>query len=315
MCFLRYNSGSLLERLLFAPTKRMKISAKNALRALKQNWPEKKFPRSEISEYLKIYKNKIIVIKYGGSTIEDKNMLNNFAKNICLIKSLGMNPIVVHGGAPQISKKLRENNLGTVFKDGLRITNKKTLNTVKSILVNQVNPLLCKKIKKYGGRAIGFKEIKNTIITGKPVNLKKYGLVGQPTKINKRKILKLLAQELIPVIAPIGKNKKGQALNNNADTVTGFIANSLSATRFLLLTNVKGVLNKDKKLIEQINTQEAKKLIKNKIIVGGMIPKVKTCIDAVKKNVQGVVILDGLKRGAILIELLTSRGSGTLIKK
>ena len=311
MCFLRYSSGSLLERLLFAPTKRMKISAKNALRALKQNWPEKKFPRSEISEYLKIYKNKIIVIKYGGSTIEDKNMLNNFAKNICLIKSLGMNPIVVHGGAPQISKKLRENNLGTVFKDGLRIT----LNTVKSILVNQVNPLLCKKIKKYGGRAIGFKEIKNTIITGKPVNLKKYGLVGQPTKINKRKILKLLAQELIPVIAPIGKNKKGQALNNNADTVTGFIANSLSATRFLLLTNVKGVLNKDKKLIEQINTQEAKKLIKNKIIVGGMIPKVKTCIDAVKKNVQGVVILDGLKKGAILIELLTSRGSGTLIKK
>ncbi len=281
----------------------------------------------ETLPYMKRYSNKIIVVKLGGNAMGKKEYIKCFAEDISLLQQVGMFPIVVHGGGPQIGEMLKKLNIKTNFVDGLRVTDEATIDVVEMVLCGVTNKSIVSSIVQAGAKAVGISGKDGNLISAKRLssvdknsdsNVEKaldLGFVGEPENINIEVLNALINQKMIPVIAPVGIGKNGETYNINADTAAGAIASAMKATRMIMLTDVIGVLDSNKKLLSELSLSKAKKLIDSKIVIGGMIPKLKTCINTVEKGAEAAVILDGRLPHALLIELFTEHGIGTLIKK
>ena len=280
---------------------------------LKKILPKNGPPIEEVSKYIKKYKNELIVIKYGGNVFIDRNIFNNFIEDISLLNKLGLSIIVVHGGGPRIKRELDKSNIQSKFVRGLRVTDEKIINIVESVLID-FNIDIVSSLKKMGSEAISINTKKNNVIEVMP-EAEELGFVGIPDKIDIDVIKSIVEKNIIPIISPLGLGKKNQVYNINGDTAAGAIAKSLQSRRLLLMTNVKGVLNKEKKLIEEISSSEILKMIKDETITEGMIPKINTCLDAVNNGVTAVGIIDGREKHSILFEIFSDKGSGTLIRK
>ena len=270
-------------------------------------------PIEEVSKYIEKYKNELIVIKYGGNVFIDRNIFNNFIEDICLLNKLGLSIIVVHGGGPRIKRELDNSNIQSKFIRGLLVTDEKIIKIVESVLID-FNVDIVSSLNKMGSQAISINTKKNNIIEVLP-EAEELGFVGIPNKINIDIIKNIVEKNIVPIISPLGLGKNNQVYNINGDTAAGAIAKSLKSRRLLLMTNVKGVLNKDKKLIEEISSSEILEMIKNETITGGMIPKINTGLDAVNNGVTAVGIIDGREKHSILFEIFSDKGSGTLIRK
>ena len=267
----------------------------------------------EVKKYTTKYSNDIIVIKCGGSVLLEKNLFNQFIEDISVINKLGLSVVVVHGGGKNIQKKLDEHNLKSVFIDGLRVTDEKTIKIVEEALL-ELNFEILSEISNHHANSVSISPKKNNIIRVTPER-KELGFVGTPTEIKKDIILEIINEKKIPLIVPMGIGKDNNIYNINADVAAGAIAKELKARRLLLMTDVEGVLDKSKNLISEINSSMANEMLENKTIAGGMIPKIKTCLDAVNNGVTGVVIVDGRKQHSILFEIFSDKGAGTLIRK
>ncbi|WP_150525173.1 acetylglutamate kinase [Roseibium sediminis] len=275
--------------------------------------------------YMQRYDNKMVVVKYGGHAMGDPALGAAFARDITLLQQSGVNPIVVHGGGPQIGKMLTRLGIDSEFRAGLRVTDKPTIEIVEMVLAGSINKEIVQLINAEGGRAIGLCGKDGNLVTAKKLertmvdpdsNIEKVvdlGFVGEPAEVNPTVLKLVLKEEIIPVIAPVAPGSDGSTYNVNADTFAGAIAGALNATRLLFLTDVPGVLDKEGKLIKSLTVAKARELIADGTISGGMIPKVETCIEALGRGVEGVVILDGKVEHAVLLELFTDRGVGTLI--
>ena len=270
-------------------------------------------PIEQVSKYIEKYKNELIVIKYGGNVFIDRNIFNNFIADISTLNKLGISIIVVHGGGPRIKKELDKSNIQTEFIRGLRVTDKKIINIVENVLIDFNNDIV-NSLKKKGTEAISINTKENNVIEVVP-EAEELGFVGKPNKINNDIIKNILKKKMIPIISPLGLGKNNQTYNINGDTAAGAIAKSLKSRRLLLMTNIEGVLDKDKKLIPEINSTAANEMISSGTISGGMIPKIKTSIDAVNNGVTGVAIVDARVSHACLFEIFTDKGAGTLIRK
>ena len=280
---------------------------------IKEFWPKSGPPTQEIEKYIKKYLKEKIVIKCGGRVLLDPNLFNNFVEDIIILKKIGLTPIVVHGGGARIKKKLDELNIETKFIMGLRVTDEKVIKVVEEVMV-KFNEEIVNAINAKIHKAISINVRSNNIIYVERKN-EVLGYVGKPTEINSTLINNFIEDDLIPIISPMGLDKKKQTYNINADTAAGFLATKLKSRRLLLMTDVDGVYNKDKKLISEINASEAEKLIYDETISEGMIPKIRTCIKSLNTGVRGVVIIDGRKPHSILFELFSDKGAGTLIRK
>ena len=268
---------------------------------------------NEVKKYLNKYNDEYIVIKCGGSVLDDKNLFFNFIKNISILNKLGFFPVIIHGGGKRISKELEANEIKSVFINGLRVTDKKSINIVDNVL-NIFNKEITNALEENGCGSQRVSNRENNIIYVKKEN-EELGFVGTPTEIDKSVIDKIVKEKKVPVISPLGLDKNNDIYNINADTAAGAIAKKLNARRLIIMSDVEGVLDSKKKLISELNTQEIYKLIDEKTIVGGMIPKIRNCLDVANNGVKGVVIIDGRKNHSILFELLSEKGSGTLIRK
>ena len=266
----------------------------------------------EVKKYIEKYKNDLIVIKYGGNVFIDRNIFNNFIDDISVLNKLGLSIVVIHGGGPRIKRELDKSNIQSKFIRGLRVTDEKIINIVENVLIDFNNDII-DSLKKKGTEAISINTKKNNVIEIIPES-KELGFVGKPNKINNEIIKNILEKNTVPIISPLGL-KDNQTYNINGDTAAGAIAKSLKARRLILMTNTEGVLDKDKKLIEEIKSPEILQMIKNETITGGMIPKINTCLDAVNNGVTGVVIVDGRKPSSVLFEIFSDKGAGTLIRK
>ncbi len=275
--------------------------------------PENGPPIEEVSKYIEKYKNDLIVIKYGGNVFIDRKIFNNFIADISLLNKLGLSIAVVHGGGPRIKRELDKSDIKSKFIRGLRVTDKKIINVVESVLIDFNNDIVS-SLKKIGSNAISINTKENNIIEVTP-EADELGFVGVPNKINVEIINDTIRKNIIPIISPLGIGKNNQTYNINGDTAAGAIAKSLKSRRLLLMTNVKGVLNKEKKLIEEISSSEILEMIKNETITEGMIPKINTCLDAINNGVTAVGIIDGREKHSILFEIFSDKGSGTLIRK
>ena len=267
----------------------------------------------EVKKYIEKYKNDLIVIKYGGNVFIDRNIFNNFIADICVLNKLGLSIVVVHGGGPRIKRELDKSNIQTKFIRGLRVTDEKIINIVEDVLIDFNNDIV-DSLKKKGSAGVSINTKKNNVIEVIP-EAEELGFVGVPCNINRNIIEDILKKNLVPIISPLGLGKNNQTYNINGDTAAGAIAKSLKSRRLILMTNIQGVLNKEKKLIEEISSSEILEMIQNETITEGMIPKINTCLDAVNNGVTGVVIVDGRKPHAILFELFSDKGAGTLIRK
>ena len=267
----------------------------------------------EVKKYTTKYSNDIIVIKCGGSVLLEKNLFNQFIEDISVINKLGLSVVVVHGGGKNIQKKLDEHNLKSAFIDGLRVTDEKTIKIVEEALL-ELNFEILSEISNHHANSVSISPKKNNVIRVTPER-KELGFVGTPTEIKKDIILEIINEKKIPLIVPMGIGEDNNIYNINADVAAGAIAKELKARRLLLMTDVEGVLDKSKNLISEINSSMANEMLKNKTIAGGMIPKIKTCLDAVNNGVTGVVIVDGRKQHSILFEIFSDKGAGTLIRK
>ena len=267
----------------------------------------------EVKKYTTKYSNDIIVIKCGGSVLLEKNLFNQFIEDISVINKLGLSVVVVHGGGKNIQKKLDEHNLKSVFIDGLRVTDEKTIKIVEEAL-QELNFEILSEISNHHANSVSISPKKNNVIRVTPER-KELGFVGTPTEIKKDIILEIINEKKIPLIVPMGIGEDNNIYNINADVAAGAIAKELNARRLLLMTDVEGVLDKSKNLISEINSSMANEMLENKTIEGGMIPKIKTCLDAVNNGVTGVVIVDGRKQHSILFEIFSDKGAGTLIRK
>ena len=267
----------------------------------------------EVKKYTTKYSNDIIVIKCGGSVLLEKNLFNQFIEDISVINKLGLSVVVVHGGGKNIQKKLDEHNLKSVFIDGLRVTDEKTIKIVEEALL-ELNFEILSEISNHHANSVSISPKKNNVIRVIPER-KELGFVGTPTEIKKDTILEIINEKKIPLIVPMGIGEDNNIYNINADVAAGAIAKELKARRLLLMTDVEGVLDKSKNLISEINSSMANEMLNNKTIAGGMIPKIKTCLDAVNNGVTGVVIVDGRKQHSILFEIFSDKGAGTLIRK
>jgi len=280
---------------------------------IKEFWPKHGPSIKEVEKYVKKYSDENIVIKCGGRVLLDPILFNNFIEDIIILKKLQLTPLVVHGGGPRIKKKLDELKIETKFIMGLRITDEKIIKVVESEMT-KFNKEIVYAIEKKEYKAKSITVNDNNVITVVQKN-KELGYVGSPNEINTKIIENLINDDFIPVVAPMGLDKKGQAYNINADTTAGALAKSLQSRRLLLMTDVEGVYDKNKKLIAEIKPDQADKLIDEETIKDGMIPKIRTCINAVDNGVKGVVIIDGRKPHSILFELFSDKGAGTLIRK
>ena len=282
---------------------------------------------SEALPFLQRYDDEIVVVKYGGHAMIDRDLASKFARDAVMLKLCGIHPVVVHGGGPQINKLLDRLQVKSVFRDGLRVTDKETMEIVEMVLAGRINKEIVGYINAAGGRAIGLCGKDGNMVTARKVtrtvpdpgsNIEKVidlGFVGEPDKVDITVLSQILGRELIPVLAPVATSADGATYNVNADTFAGAIAGALKAKRLLLLTDVPGVLDKSKNLIKELSADEARRLIADGTISGGMIPKVETCIDALEGGVEGAVILDGKVPHAVLLELFTELGAGTLIHR
>lgn len=280
---------------------------------------------SEALPFMQRYENKTVVVKYGGHAMGDAALGRAFARDIALLKQSGVNPIVVHGGGPQIAAMLKKMGIESRFEGGLRVTDEKTVEIVEMVLAGSINKEIVALINAEGEWAIGlcgkdgnmvFAEKAHKTVRDPDSNIERVldlGFVGEPVEVD-RTLLDLLARsEMIPVIAPVAPGRDGHTYNINADIFAGAIAGALTATRLLFLTDVPGVLDKEGKLIDELTVAEARALIADGTIHGGMIPKVETCIEAIERGVEGVVILNGKTPHAVLLEIFTEHGAGTLI--
>ena len=280
---------------------------------LKKILPENGPPLEEVSKYIEKYKNDLIVIKYGGNVFIDRDIFNNFISDISVLNKLGISIVVVHGGGPRIKRELDKSNIQSKFIRGLRVTDEKIINIVEKVLI-EFNEDIVFSLKKIGSQAISINTKKNNVIEVIPEEIE-LGFVGIPNKVNIDILNDIVKKNIIPIISPLGLDNNKQTYNINGDTAAGSIAKSLKSRRLLLMTNVKGVLNKEKKLIEEISASEVLEMIKNEIITEGMIPKINTCLDAVNNGVAAVGIIDGREKHSLLFEIFSDKGSGTLIRK
>jgi len=267
----------------------------------------------EVKKNLSKYSNEFIVIKCGGSVLIDPDLFNIFIQDITVLKKLGLSQVIVHGGGKRINSKLSKLNIKSSFIKGLRVTNNETINIVEEVLI-EFNKEIVNALKKNSCEAKRITSKEYNIISVKPES-KELGFVGIPTKIKTDVLKEFVVSDKIPVIAPLGLDENNKTFNINADTAAGAIAKELKARRLLMISDVEGVLDKNKILITEINSQKAKEMINEDIISGGMIPKINNCIDVVSNGVRGVVIIDGRKDHSILFELLSEKGSGTLIRE
>ena len=267
---------------------------------------------NEVNKYIDKYKNDLIVIKYGGNVFIDRDIFNNFIEDISVLNKLGLSIVVIHGGGPRIKRELDKSNIQSKFIRGLRVTDEKIINIVEDVLIEFNNDIV-ESLKKKNTDAISIHTKNNSIIEIVPES-EELGFVGKPNKINNDIIINLLDKNIVPIISPLGL-KGNQTYNINGDTAAGSIAKSLKARRLILMTNIEGVLDKQKQLIEEVTSSEILKMIEDEIITGGMIPKINTCLDAVNNGVTGVVIVDGRKPHSILFEIFSDKGAGTLIRK
>lgn len=291
------------------------ISAHDRARVLAEALPQ-----------LQHYDDATIVVKYGGHAMGDEHLLREFARDIVMLKISGIHPIVVHGGGPQIGAMLEKLGIKSQFQQGLRVTDRATMDVAEMVLAGSINKAIVASINAEGGRAVGLSGKDGNMVTARKVTSLingqtgevgeiDLGFVGEPEQVDRR-VLDIVSQsDLIPVIAPIAASRWGETYNVNADTFAGAIAGALRARRLLLLTDVPGVLDKDKGLIKQLTIDEARRHIAEGTVSGGMIPKVQTCIEALERGVEGVVILDGKVSHAVLLELLTDHGAGTLMTR
>lgn len=280
---------------------------------------------SKALPYMQRYDGATVVIKYGGHAMGDPELAETFARDIVLLKQSGVNPVVVHGGGPQIGALLEKLGIKSEFKHGLRVTDQDTVNVVEMVLAGSINKQIVAAINKQGGKAVGISGKDANLMTVRKLekqvvdphsNLMKavdLGFVGEPTKVDPHIIDVIIASDLIPVVAPLGVSREGHTYNINADTFAGELAAKMLAKRLLLLTDVKGVLGKDKKLIQQLTVEEARALIEDGTISDGMIPKIESCIQVVQNGVEAVVIINGKTPHAVLLELFTEHGAGTLL--
>ena len=283
-----------------------------SLEEVKKFWPKSAPNINNIKKYVEKYQNEKIVIKYGGNVLIDKKIFNNFIEDINILNKLGLSIIVVHGGGPRIKRELDKANIQTKFIRGLRVTDKNIIKIIENVLID-FNKDIVTALKKKGLEAISINTKTNNIINVVPEK-EELGFVGIPDKINIDIIKNIIDKNQIPVVAPLGLGKNNESYNINGDTAAGAIAKSLNARRLLLMTNVEGVLDREKKLIAEISSSKILEMIKDEIITGGMIPKINTCLDAVNKGVRGVVIMDGRKNHSILNEIFSDAGVGTLIR-
>ena len=267
---------------------------------------------NEVNKYINKYKNELIVIKYGGNVFIDRNIFNNFIEDISLLSKLGLSIIVIHGGGPRIKRELEKSNIQSKFIKGLRVTDKNIINIVEDVLID-FNKDIVDSLKKKNIEAISIHTKENSVIEVIQES-EELGFVGKPNKINNDTIKNILEKNVVPIISPLGL-KDRQTYNINGDTAAGAIAKSLKARRLILMTNIEGVLDKEKKLIEEVTSSEILKMIEDETITGGMIPKINTCLDAVNNGVTGVVIVDGRKPHSVLFEIFSDKGAGTLIRK
>ena len=291
----------------------MQQTAENLNNEIKEFWPASGPPLQEVEKYIKKYLKEKIVIKCGGRVLLEPELFNNFIEDVSILKKLGLTPIIVHGGGPRIKKRLDELNIKSKFIMGLRVTDEKVIKIVEEVMIefnNEIVNALEKKSCK--GKSINVKENNSIYVAQKN---KELGYVGKPTRIDDKLIKSIIKENFIPVVSPMGIDEKKQTYNINADTAAGALAKSLRSRRLMLMTDVEGVYNKEKKLISEIKSVEAEKLLYDGTITEGMIPKMRTCIDAIENGVRGVVIIDGRKSHSILFELFSDKGSGTLIRK
>ena len=288
------------------------MSKNFSLEEIKILWPNSAPPISNIQKYVEKYKEDTIVIKYGGNVLIDREVFNNFILDIQILNRLGLSIVVVHGGGPRIKRELEKSNIESKFINGLRVTDQKIINIVEKVLI-EFNKDIVESLNNKGSEAAQINSKKSNMINVVPEK-KELGFVGIPKKINTEIIKDLIRNNKIPVVAPLGLDEKNQVYNINGDTAAGAIAKSLKSRRLLLMTNVEGVLDKEKKLITEISSEKTLELIKNQTISGGMIPKINTCLDAVNNGVKGVVIMDGRKPHSILNEIFSDSGAGTLIR-
>jgi len=269
----------------------------------------------EALPYILKYDQKTIVVKFGGNAMAGGGTAADFAQDIVLMKQTGIDPVVVHGGGPQIGAMLSKLQIPSTFIDGLRVTDQAAIDVVEMVLTGSINKQIVTSINAAGGRAIGLSGKDSTLVLARKLmkNGQDLGFVGEPEKINPDVLHTVMKAEMIPVIAPVGVGHEGETYNINADTVAGSVACAMKAERLILLTDVEGVLDHEKKLIPNLTVSEARELIRNGTIKGGMIPKIETAIDAVEGGVNAAVILDGRIPHVLLLELFTEHGAGTLI--
>ncbi len=282
---------------------------------------------SEALPHMQQYDDETVVVKYGGHAMGEENAARSFARDIVLLEQTAINPVVVHGGGPQIGDMLKRLGIKSEFAAGLRITDAATIEIVEMVLAGSINKQIVGYINEAGGKAVGLCGKDGNMVVARKVNrtvvdpgsqiekIVDLGFVGEPDKVDVTVLDQILGRELIPVLAPVAMSSVGGTYNVNADTFAGAIAGALKAKRLLLLTDVPGVLDKSKQLIKQLTIADARRLIADGTISGGMIPKVETCIYALEAGVEGVVILDGKVEHAVLLELLTDLGAGTLLTK
>ena len=287
--------------------------SKVSLDEIKKFWPEKAPDINTVQKYVSKYEKEIIVIKYGGNVLIDRNVFNNFISDIYVLNKLGISIIVVHGGGPRIKRELDKKKIVSKFINGLRVTDKNIINIVEEVLIDFNNDIV-NSLKKLGSNAVSFHSKNNNVIEVEPER-EELGFVGIPKKINVNLIQDAINKNKIPIIAPLGLGKNNQTFNINGDTAASAIAKKLKSRRLILMTNVMGVYDDKKNLISEIKPFDIENLIKWKIVEGGMIPKIENCVDAVENGVRGVVILDGRKPHSVLHEIFSDTGSGTLIRK
>ncbi len=291
-----------------------------------ETWLGKAHTLSEALPFMRQYSGATFVVKYGGHAMGDAALARDFARDVVLLKLVGINPVVVHGGGPQIGRMLDRLKIQSEFVDGLRKTDRDTVDIVEMVLSGSINKSIVAAIHEVGGRAVGLSGKDGGMVAARKLQRSKrdpesniervldLGFVGEPTTINPQILDVFRDTKFIPVIAPIGFDQDGHTYNINADTVAGAIAAAINATRLLLLTDVVGVLDKDDALIDEIDSQQARALISDGTIHGGMIPKIETCVGAVEGGVEAAVILDGRISHALLLEIFTDGGVGTLIR-
>ena len=276
--------------------------------------------------YMQKYDGSIVVIKYGGNAMADIALVESFCNDIVFLKQSGLKPVIVHGGGPQIGSMLERLGIKTKFESGMRITDESTLEVVEMVLAGRINKNIASKINSAGGKAVGISGKDGSMIIAEKLtnqkndtesNIEKIidlGYVGFPKKINNEIIETLINDDFIPIIAPLGIGLDGKTYNINADTAAGAIASSLKSKRLLILTDVEGVMDSEKNLIEEINEEKIKEMIDSGEVSGGMIPKLNTCLDSTSSGVEAAVIVDGRVKHAVLLELFTDHGAGTLVR-